>query len=409
MPEPSGATRRAILRAAALAPAAIASGARAQAQPAPIRIGVLTDLSGQLTDIGGKGAIEAVRMAVEDAGGNVLGRPVEVLFADHQNKTDIGSAIVTQWFDTAGVEMVTDVLNSAVALAVQEVGRRKAKITINSGAGTSDLTMAACSPTGVHWTYDTYSLAAGTVRALLAAGNDTWFFIALDYAFGAALIRDASAFIDQAGGKVLGVVKHPQNTADFSSYLLQAQASGAKVVALANAGTDLINCVKQAAEFGIGGKQKLAGMLIFITDIKTLGLQASQGLVLTEPFYWDQTDATRAFSNRFMARVGRMPTSVQAGDYGATKHWLAAVKAAGTAESGAVMAKMREMPVDDFMTTGGRLREDGWVMRQTYLFEVKIPAESHGAWDYYKQRATVSAEQSSRPVAESTCPLLRHA
>ena len=408
MPKPpTGATRRAILRTAALAPAAIASGARAQA--APIRIGVLTDLSGQLTDIGGKGAIEAVRMAVEDAGGNVLGRPVEVLSADHQNKTDIGSAIVTQWFDTAGVELVTDVLNSAVALAVQEVGRRKAKITINSGAGTSDLTMAACSPTGVHWTYDTYSLAAGTVRALLAEGNDTWFFIALDYAFGAALIRDASAFIDQAGGKVLGVVKHPQNTADFSSYLLQAQASGAKVVALANAGTDLINCVKQAAEFGIGGKQKLAGMLIFITDIKTLGLQASQGLVLTEPFYWDQTDATRAFANRFMARVGRMPTSVQAGDYGATKHWLAAVKAAGTVESGAVMAKMREMPVDDFMTTGGRLREDGWVMRQTYLFEVKTPAESHGPWDYYKQRATVSAGQATRPVAESTCPLLRHA
>ncbi len=402
-------TRRTILRAAGLAP--VAAGLRARAQTtAPVRVGVLTDMAGQLADIGGKGAVEAVRMAVEDFGGTVLGRTVEVVFADHQNKADTGAQIATQWFDTAGVEMVTDLLNSAVALSVQEVGRRKARITMVSGGGTSDLTNAACSPTGVHWTYDTYSLAAGTGRALLAEGDKTWFFIALDYAFGAALIKDASALIDEAGGKVLGVVKHPQNTADFSSYLLQAQASGAKIVALANSGTDLINCIKQGAEFGIAsGGQRLAGMLIFITDIHSLGLQASQGLVLTEPFYWDQSDATRAFSRRFMARVGRMPTSVQAGDYGATMHWLRAVAAAGTVEAAAVMAKMREIPIEDFMTKGGRLREDGWVMRPTYLFEVKSPAESKGPWDYYKQRAEVSAALSTRPAAGSSCPLLRHA
>ena len=402
-------TRRDVLAAAALAPAAFGRRAWAQAGT-PIRIGVLTDMGGQLADIGGKGAIEAVRMATEDFGKTLLGRPLEVVSADHQNKADVGSAIATRWYDTDGVEMITDLLNSAVALGVQEVGRRKNRITMVSGAGASDLTNAACSPTGVHWTYDTYSLTAGVVRALLAEGGDTWFFITLDYAFGTALVQDATRLITEAGAKVLGVVRHPQNTADFSSYLLQAQASGAKVIALANSGTDLINCIKQGAEFGIAqSRQKMAGMLIFITDVHSLGLQPTQGLRLTEPFYWDQTDATRAFSKRFMDRVGRVPTSVQAGDYGATMHWMRAVQAAGTVEAGPVMAKMREMPIDDFMTQGGRLREDGRVVRPTYLFEVKSPAESKGPWDYYKQQATVAADQAVRPVSQSACPLLKHA
>ena len=402
-------TRRTILQAAAAAPLAIGLPARAQ-DTKPIRIGVLTDMGGQLADIGGKGAIEAVRMAAEDFGPNLLGRPLDVISADHQNKADIGSAIATRWYDTEGVEMITDLLNSAVALSVQEVGRRKSRITMASGPGTSDLTNAACSPTGVHWTYDTFSLSAGVVRTLLAEGNDTWFFITLDYAFGTALERDATKLINEAGGKVLGVVRHPQNIPDFSAYLLQAQASGAKVIALANSGADLINSVKQGAEFGITRNgQKLAGMLIFITDVHSLGLQATQGLRLTEPFYWDQTDATRAFSKRFQARMGRVPTSVQAGDYGATAHWLRAVQAAGTVEALTVMAKMREMPINDFMTEGGRLREDGRVLRPTYLFEVKSPAESRGPWDYLKQQATVAADQAVRPVAESACPLLKRA
>ncbi len=260
----------------------------------------------------------------------------------------------------------------------------------------------------MHWTYDTYSLAAGIVRSMVAEGGDTWFFITLDYAFGTALEKDATRFITEAGGRVLGVVRHPQNTADFSSYLLQAQASGAKVIALANSGTDLINCIKQGAEFGIArGGQKLAGMLIFLTDVHSLGLEVCQGLVLTQPFYWDQTDGTRAFSRRFMDRVGRMPTSVQAGDYGATMHWLRAVQAAGTVEVGPVMTKMREMPINDFMTRDGRLREDGRVLRPTYLFEVKSPAQSNGPWDFYTQRAEVPAAQATRPTAESACPLLK--
>jgi len=403
--------RRTVLQAAALVPTLGTSllGARARAQAnKPARIGVLTDMGGQLTDIGGKGVIEAVRMAAEDFGRTVLGRPIEVVSADHQNKADIGSQIATRWFDTDGVEMITDLLNSAVALGVQEVGRRKEKITMVSGAGASDLTNAACSPTGVHWTYDTYSLAAGIVRSMVAEGGDTWFFITLDYAFGTALEKDATRFITEAGGRVLGVVRHPQNTADFSSYLLQAQASGAKVIALANSGTDLINCIKQGAEFGIArGGQKLAGMLIFLTDVHSLGLEVCQGLVLTQPFYWDQTDGTRAFSRRFMDRVGRMPTSVQAGDYGATMHWLRAVQAAGTVEVGPVMTKMREMPINDFMTRDGRLREDGRVLRPTYLFEVKSPAQSNGPWDFYTQRAEVPAAQATRPPAESACPLLK--
>ncbi len=402
-------SRRNLLTAAALAPVMLGSRARGQANN-PIRVGVLTDMGGQLADIGGKGGIEAVRMAVEDFGPTLLNRPIEVISADHQNRADLGSSIATRWFDAEGVEMITDLLNSAVALGVQEVGRRAHKITMVSGAGTSDLTNGPCSPTGVHWTYDTYSLTAGVVRSLLAEGGDSWFLITLDYAFGTALEKDATKLITQAGGKVLGAVRHPQNTADFSSYLLQAQASGAKVIALANAGTDLINCIKQGAEFGIAGsKQKLAGMLIFITDVHSLGLQPTQGLRLTEPFYWDQTDATRAFSARYMKRMGRVPTSVQAGDYGATTHWLRAVQAAGTVEAGAVMAKMREMPIDDFMTNGGRIREDGRVLRPTYLFEVKSPAESRGPWDYYKQQAVVAADQAVRPASESACALLKHA
>jgi len=399
--------RRNILRAAGLAPAGLALRARGQTA-GPVRVGVLTDMTSQLADIGGRGAVEAVRMATEDFGSQVLGRRVEVVSADHQNKADIGSQIAAQWFDAQGVEMITDLSNSAVAMSVQEAGRRKNKITMVSGGATSELTNRACSPTGVHWTNDTYSLAAATGRALVKGGGDTWFFITLDYTFGTTLERDATRFIKEAGGKVLGSVRHPQNTADFSSYLLQAQSSGAKIIALANAGSDLINCLKQGAEFGIARSgQQLAALLVFISDVHSLGLETAQGTVLSEPFYWDQTEATRAFSKRFFARMQRMPTSVQAGDYGATLHWLRAVKAAGRVEAGAVMAKMREMPINDFMTENGRLREDGRVLRDTYLFQVKTPAELHHPWDYYKTLAKIPPSEAIRPVSESECPLLR--
>ncbi|MDR6773632.1 ABC transporter substrate-binding protein [Azospirillum sp. BE72] len=391
--------------AAAQTPAAQTPSAQATG---PIRIGVLTDLSGSLADLSGGGSVEAVKMAVEDFGASVLGRPVEVLSADHQNKADIGVQIASDWYDNRNVEVVIDLPNSAVMLAIQELTRRKNKIVFGTAGGSSDFTGKACSPNGIHWVYDTYALAAGTGRTMVKQGGDSWYFITLDYSFGLSLERDTAAFVTGAGGKVLGSARHPLNSADFSSYLLQAQASGAKVIGLANAGGDLINTVKQAAEFGITRQgRKLAGLLMFLSDIHALGLETAQGLVLTEAFYWDQNEETRAFSKRFFERTGRMPTMVQAGNYGAITHYLKAVKSAGSADAPTVLKTMRDTPINDFMTRNGRIREDGRVLRDMYLFEVKTPAESKDKWDYYKQLGVIAAADAARPLAESECPLVR--
>ena len=386
--------------------------APAHAQPAaagPIRIGVLNDQSGIYADLSGPGSVLAARMAVEDAGGTVLGRKIEILVADHQNKPDIGTAIAAQWYDRDGVHVIVDVPVSSVALAIQEVARTRQRIAIFSSAGSSELTGKACSPTGFHWTFDTVALAKGTASAVVKAGGDTWFFLTADYAFGYAMEADARALVTAAGGKVLGGVRVAMGTADMSSFLLQARGSGAKIVAMANAGSDLINSIKQASEFGIvAGGQKLAGLLVFITDVHSLGLQAAQGLQLTESFYWDLNDGTRAWSARFSDRFnGRKPSMTQAGVYSATTHYLKAVAAAGTTDGPAVAAKMREMPVNDFMTANARIRTDGRVLRDFYLFEVKKPAESKGPWDYYKLIRAIPAEEAVRPENEGGCSLVR--
>ncbi len=385
----------------------LAAQTTAKPQP-PIRIGVLTDLSGSLADLSGKGSVEAVKMAVEDFGASVLDRKVEVVAADHQNKADVGTQIAADWYDNQNVEVIIDLPNSAVMLAIQEMTKRKNKIVFGTAGGSSDFSGKACSPNGIHWVYDTYALAAGTGRTMVKQGGDSWYFITLDYSFGLSLERDTSSFVTGAGGKVLGASRHPLNTADFSSFLLQAQSSKAKVIGLANAGGDLINTVKQAAEFGITRQgQKLAGLLMFLSDIHALGLETAQGLVLTEAFYWDQNDETRAFSKRFFERTGRMPTMVQAGNYGAITHYLNAVKAAGTTDAGKVMATMKATPINDFMTKNGKIREDGRVIRDMYLFEVKPPAESKGPWDYYKQLGVIPAADAARPLSESDCPLVK--
>ncbi len=385
-----------------------ASAAQAQVSGDVVKIGVLNDQSSLYADLSGQGSVLAARMAVEDAGGTVLGKRIEVIFADHQNKPDVGSAIASQWFDTEGVDAIVDVPVSSVALAVQEVARQRGKIVMFSSAGTSDLTGKACSPTGFHWTFDTVALAKGTASAIVKNGGDTWFFITADYAFGHAMERDTAAVVEASGGKVVGSVRHPMNSQDFSSFVLQAQASKAKIVAMANAGGDTVKTVKTAAEFGlVAGGQKLAGLLVFITDVHSLGLQAAQGIQLTSSFYWDMDDDTRAWSARFAERFGgKRPSMPQAGVYSAVAHYLKAVAAAGTDDGKIVAAKMREMPVDDFMTKKARIRRDGRVMRDFYLFEVKAPSESKGPWDYYKLIRTIPAEEAARPEAEGGCPLV---
>jgi branched-chain amino acid transport system substrate-binding protein len=382
--------------------------AQAQISDDVVKIGVLTDMSSLYSDLAGPGSIIAAKMAVADFGGKVAGKPIEIITADHLNKPDVGSNIARQWIDQDHVDAIVDVPTSSVALAVQEVTKDKGKIFLMSGPASSDLTGKACSPTGVHWTYDTFALAQGTGGALVKQGGDTWFFITADYAFGQALERDTTNVVTKAGGKVVGGVRAPLNSPDFSSFLLQAQTSKAKVIGLANAGGDTDNSIKQASEFGImSGGQKLAGLLVFISDVNSLGLQTAQGLVLTEAFYWDQNDETRAWSKRFMAEAKKPPTMVQAGVYGEVTHYLKAIEAAKTDESKAVMAKMREMPINDFMTKNGKLREDGRVMRDMYLFQVKAPSESKYQYDYYKQLAVIPAEQAFRPLSESECPLVK--
>jgi len=394
-----------IVTGAALAVLFSAGGALAQT---PLKIGVIAGFSGVYGDLT-SGQYEAAQMAADEVGGKVLGRPIEILQADHQNKADVGVTIVRKWYDTDGVSMVTGIDTSSVGLAVRKIAQEKGKIDLNVGSATADLTGPACSETGASWIYDTYALAQVTGSALVKAGNDSWYFITADYAFGHALERDVTAVVTKAGGKVVGGIKHPISSQDFSSYLLQAQASKAKIIGLANAGADTINTIKQAGEFGITkAGQKLAGLLIFSTDVQALGLNAAQGLVLTESFYWDLNDKTREWTAKFRKRKDKVPNMTTAGVYSATLHYLKAVEAAGTDEPKAVMAKMREMPVNDVMTTNGKLREDGRLMRDMYLFQVKAPSESKNKDDIYKLLATVPAEQAFRPLKDGGCPLIKN-
>src|SRR5216684_2310852 len=394
------------LLAAATAVALGAVGAAAQSG-GPVKIGVLNDMSSLYADIGGKGSVEAAKMAAEDAG-NVLGQPVQVIFADHQNKPDVGTAIARQWYDTEGVDVITDVPNSGVALGVNEVSREKKKLGLFVGPATSDLTGPKCSPYAAAWVYDTYALAHVTGSAVVKSGGDTWFFVTADYAFGHALERDTAAVVEASGGKVLGTVNVPLNTADFSSFLLQAQSSKAKIIGLANAGGDTINSIKQGAEFGIvEGGQRLAGLLVFISDVHSLGLKTAHGLQFTEAFYWDQNDQTRAFAKRFFEKQKRMPTMAQAGVYSAVHHYVQAVQALNSKDPDKVMAKMRATPINDFMTKNGTLRIDGRVLRDMYLFEVKKPSESKVEWDYYKQLQVIPADQAFRPLDQGGCPLVK--
>jgi len=399
----------AVLLAAALP--CVGSSA-AFAQDKTIKIGVLTDNSGLYSDLGGAGSTLAAQMAIEDAGLAAKGWKIDLISADHQNKPDIATNIARQWADVEKVDIFMDVLNSGVALAVNNVVKEKNSIMINTGAATSDLTNAQCSPNTVHWVYDTYMLANSTGQALVKAGGDTWFFLTADYAFGAALERDTTAVVTKAGGKVIGGVKHPLNTADFSSFLLQAQASKAKIIGMANAGGDTTNTIKQASEFGIvAGGQKLAGLLLFITDVHSLGLKVAQGLNFTETFYWDLNDGTRAFSKRFSDRAKNKaePSMVQAGVYSGLVHYFKALEAmGGNPHDGAkVVAKMKEMPTDDPLFGKGTIREDGRKIHPAYLFEVKKPEESKGPWDYYKLVGTTPGDQAFRPLSESACPLVK--
>jgi branched-chain amino acid transport system substrate-binding protein len=372
-----------------------------------IKLGVLSDMSSLYADNGGQGSVVAAQMAVDDFGGEVLGRKIEIVAADHQNKADIGSAIVRRWLDTENVEVILDVPNSAVALAVQAITRERKKIFLATGAATSRLTGDECSATGIHWTYDTYALSQSTTKAVSRLGAKNWFFLSADYSLGSQLEADSRKVIDATGGRVVGAVKHPINTADFSSFLLQAQSSNADVIALANAGGDFINAVKQADEFGITSKQKLAGLIVFIADIHSLGLQSAQGLLLSSAFYWDLNDDTRAWAKRFIEKTQKVPTMIHAGTYGAVMHYLKAVGSTGTLDGLTVAAQMRKLPVNDFMTSNGKIREDGRLVRDMYLFRVKSPEESKYKFDYYKLLATIPGDEAFRPMEEGGCALLK--
>jgi branched-chain amino acid transport system substrate-binding protein len=391
---------------------ALATNGGALAQDKTVKVGVLTDNSGLYSDLGGAGSTLAAQMAIEDSGMAAKGWKIDLISADHQNKPDIATTIARQWIDVEKVDVLMDVLNSGVALAVNNVVKEKNSVMINSGAASSDLTNAQCTPNTVHWTYDTYMLAHSTGAALVKAGGDTWYFLTADYAFGAALERDTTAVVLASGGKVVGGVKHPLNSSDFSSFLLQAQASKAKIIGMANAGGDTTNTIKQAAEFGIvSGGQKLAGLLLFISDVHSLGLNVAQGLNLSATFYWDMNDQTRAFSKRFSDRMKTkaMPTMVQAGVYSGLLHYFKALDAlGGNPHDGAKeVAKMKELPTDDALFGKGSIQPNGRALHPAYLFEVKTPAESKGPWDYYKLIGTTPGDQAFRPLSESVCPLLK--
>jgi branched-chain amino acid transport system substrate-binding protein len=393
----------------AAAAALLAAPAAAQISGGVVKIGVLNDQSGTYSDLTGQGSVVAARMAAEDFGAAKKGIKVEIVFGDHQNKPDVGSQIARKWYDAEGVDVIVDVPTSSVALAINQLTREKGKAFLVSGAASSDLTGKACSPNTIHWTYDTWSLANGTANAVVKTGGTTWFFLTADYAFGHALERDVEAVVLKNGGKVLGKVRHPFPATDFSSFLLQAQASKAKIIGLANAGADTINSIKQAAEFGITqGGQNLAGLLVFLTDVHALGLQRAQGLIFTETFYWDANEQTRAFAKRFAPQAkGIHPTMIHAGVYSAVLHYLKAVEALKSDDGTKVIAKMKEMPTDDPLFGKGSVRADGRKIHPAYLYEVKKPAESKGPWDYYKLRATIPAEQAFRPLAEGGCELVK--
>jgi branched-chain amino acid transport system substrate-binding protein len=371
-----------------------------------VKIGVLTDLSGVYSDFGGAGAVEAARMAVQDFGGKVLGKNIEVISADHQNKADVAASKAREWFDTQGVDLITESLNSSVAIAVSKVATEKRKLQIVTGAASSRLSNEDCGPFTIHYVYDTYSLAQGTGAAVVKAGGDTWFFLTADYAFGHSLEKDTGDVVKAAGGKVLGAVRHPLSASDFSSFLLQAQNSGAKVVGLANAGTDTVNSIKAAFDFGVTPKQQIAGLLTLVTDVHGLGIEQAQGLYTTEAWYWDQNDESRAFSKRFFERVKKMPNSNQAGVYSAVANYLKAVQDAGTDESEAVVKQLKSVPINDMFVKNGKIRQDGLHVHDMYLFQVKAPKDSKYPWDYYKLIAVVPGEQAFQPLSASRCPLV---
>ncbi|CAO3452320.1 ABC transporter substrate-binding protein [Azospirillum largimobile] len=383
--------------------------AQAQVSDDVVKIAVLDDMTGIYADLAGRGSVVAAQMAVEDFGGKVKGAPVQVVFADHQNKADIAASISRQWIDREQVDVIVDVGNSAAALAVQEVTRETGRVHLNSTAGTTELTNEKCSPTGVHWTYDTYALANGAGRALTQQGNKSWFFITADYTFGRSLETNTSNAVKKAGGAVLGAVRAPVATPDFSSFLLQAQASGAQVVALANAGGDFVNAVKQANEFGLTqGGQKMVGMLVFLTDIDSLGLEVTKGMVITTGWYWDSDERTREFARRFGQRhEGKMPTMAQAGVYSAVLNYLKAIDAAGTDKGLTVVNQLKSMPIEDMFARNGKVRADGRMVHDMHLVEVKSPAESKGRWDYYKILSTIPGDDAFLPLSESKCPLIK--
>ena len=382
------------------------SPSRAQISDNVVKIGVLNDQSGLYADLGGPGSVTAARMAAEDAGGMVLGKPIEIMFADHQNKADVGVAIARRWFENESVDMAIGFDNSSVALAVEQLAAEHNRIAIAGAVGSTAFTGKNCTANEASWIYDSYALTTSLAKSTVAEGRDTWFFITVDYAFGHSLEADATAAVQAAGGKVLGSVRHPLNTSDFSSYLLQAQASGAKVVAFANGGGDMVNAVKQANEFGLTKKQSMVALLIFISDVHSMQLQAAQGLKFVTGFYWDRDDDSRAWSKRFFDKQGRMPTMAQASIYSAVRHYIKAIAAAGTDEAKAVMVKMRELPVNDFYVKNGHVREDGRLVHDMLFAQVKTPAESGKPWDYYKILSVIPGDQAFRPLGEGGCPLV---
>jgi branched-chain amino acid transport system substrate-binding protein len=383
------------------------SAASGKVSDGVVKIGLLLDMNSLYADLTGEGSVTAARMAIEDFGGKVLGMPIELVFADHQNKADIAAAKAREWFDTERVDIIADVAASATALAAAEVARQKNRIIMFSGPGATRLTNENCSPVSIHYTYDTYAMATGTGRGVLKTGGDTWFFVTADYAFGHTLEKDTTEVVTAGGGRVVGSVRHPLNSTDFSSFLLQAQASKAKVIALANAGGDTVNSIKTANEFGITKTQKIAGLLVFINDIHSLGLDVAKGMLLTESFYWDMNDETRNWSRRYFSRMKKMPNMIQAGTYSSILHYLGAVRATGTDETGQVMARMKATPINDMFVKNGSIRQDGRMMKEMYLFEVKQPSESKYPWDYYKLRATIPAKEAFIPVEKSVCPVFK--
>ncbi len=396
-----------IAASAAILSVAFATPSRAQISDDMVKIGVLTDQAGLYADAAGPGAVEAVRMAIADFGGKVLGKPIMMVDADHQNKADVGAGIARRWYEQENVDVIVDFANSAVAFAVLELTKQKNKAMLVSSAGSSDLTGKGCSPNSVQWTYNTYALANSTVRALAKAGAKSWYFVTVDYAFGHALRNDAAKTVEKVGGSIAGEVRHPLNSMDFSSYLLQAQSSKADVIAFANTGGDLANSIRQAQEFGMAQKQKLAAFLMQTSDIHAIGLQAAQGLQLATAFYWDLDDKTRDFAARFMAKTKKRPTMVQAGLYSAVMNYLKAIEKSGTDEGPKVIAQMKNMPIDDFFARNAYLREDGQLIHDMYLVQVKSPAESKGAWDYEKLLQVIPGKEAFATPEESACPLLK--